>query len=548
MSSGLRTTFDLLAATRNEAASDLLLETLCSVRSDIKFTALHAVTERRSLRLHHELLLRWHTFNERAKTILVDSGTRFTEAVRGALLSPDEQLGANGCDAVLRLSEYDLMSVLITAAEDPHNPNQDKAAGAILALAELLNDELANPRDYRNRRDPHIVRRFVVGVLETSINRFELHQRREIVEAFLVLATCENSALRGILRHSNARVFHTACNLLANSPRLGVIRLLLNFLDSLHTPAPCRKAISCRHDISFLRCFLKKINDDLTFNAGENLKKITVFEWLNSDLSGLLALNGIEQSGLVALVMASSMDRSDAFEVIQFVIHSGQPEGRRAAASVLPQFDSPESKELLFELSDDDDPMVQATVIGHMRDTGAPGALPRLIQLLESPHEVVREALRECLSEFTFERYLAAFATLDEAVQASTGTLVKRVDADGVHRLANEFKSGAQNRQLRAIDMAIAMDAVGDLDSQITALSTSPNQTIRGAAVKAMACCDTQRTRAALRDLLMDRSTAVKEAAEQALQMFAARQTGIVDMSLGEDAPFPSTPESEMPA
>jgi hypothetical protein len=63
-----------------------------------------------------------------------------------------------------------------------------------------------------------------------------------------------------------------------------------------------------------------------------------------------------------------------------------------------------------------------------------------------------------------------------------------------------------------------------------------------------MACCDTQRTRAALRDLLMDRSTAVKEAAEQALQMFAARQTGIVDMSLGEDVPFPSTPESEMPA
>ena len=446
------------------------------------------------------------------------------------------------------MSEYDLIPVLVTAAEDQHNPNQDKAAGTILALAELLNDKLATPRDYRNRRDPQIVRRFVVGVLETSINRFEHHQKREIVEAFLVLVTCENSALRGILKHSNTKVFHTACNLLANSPRLGVIRLLVNYLDALHIPALCRKVISSRHDISFLRYFLKKINDDLTVNARANLKRISVFEWLKNDLSSPWALNGSEQSGLVALVMASSMDRADAFEVIQFVLNSGQLEGRRAAARVVHQFAGPRSQELLFELSDDDDPSLQATVVGHLRDTGAPGALPRLIQMLESPHKEVRVALRACLSEFTFDRYLAAFDTLNEAVQASTGTLVKRVDVEALGRLANEFKSTARNRQLRAIDMAIGMDAVGILDQEITALSTSPANSLRGAAVKAMTCCDTERIRAALRHLLMDRSTAVKEAAEQALQMFADRLTGTVDTRPDEDFPFPSTPSPETPA
>jgi len=81
MSGGLKTTFDLLAATKNEVASDLLLETLESVRSDIKFTALSAVTKRRSSRLHDELLRRWHTLSERAKAVLVDSAPRLTRAV-----------------------------------------------------------------------------------------------------------------------------------------------------------------------------------------------------------------------------------------------------------------------------------------------------------------------------------------------------------------------------------------------------------------------------------------------------------------------------------
>jgi hypothetical protein len=237
-------------------------------------------------------------------------------------------LGANGCDAALRMTEYDLIPVLVTAAEDQNNPNRERAARAILSLAESLNDEVTTPRDYRNRRDPRVIRRFVVGALEVSINRFEQHQKREIVEAFLILTTCENSALAGILRHTDSKVFQTATKLLASSPRLGVIRLLLNFLDTVYTPLPCRKVISARHDISFLRCFLKKVNDDLTGNAKANLKRIANFDWLGHDLSGLLALNGSEQSGLVMLVMVSSLDRAIAFDVLRFLIHSGQPEGR----------------------------------------------------------------------------------------------------------------------------------------------------------------------------------------------------------------------------
>jgi len=548
MSSSLKTTFDLLAETANEAATDVLLEALDSPRSEIKFAALKVVTQRRSTRLHNELLLRWHTFNERAKSILVESSSPLTKAVRDAILSQDNQLAANGCDAVLRMSEYDLIPVLVTAAEESKNPNQDQAAQTILALSELLYDEVVLPRDYRKRRDPQVVRRFVVGALEASINRFDDHQKREIVEAFLVLTTCENSTLSGLLRYTNTNVFQAAQQLLANSPRLGVIRLVLNFLEAPHTPAPVRDVISSRHDISFLRHLLKKINDNLTTYTRTNLRKIDRFDWLRGNLSQLLALNGAEQAGLVSLVVASSMEQSATFDVIRYLIDSGQPEGRRAAAGALHQFGGQEAEDLMFELSADGDPLVQARVVGHLRATGAPGALPRLIQLLESPHEVVRAALRDCLAEFTFSRYLAAFDTLDESVRATTGTLVKRVDIKAVSCLAEEIASPARNRQLRAIEMAIAMDAIQDLEREIIALGESPDHIVRLAAVKGMACCDTQRIRAALRNLMLDRATSVKEAAERVLQMFADRKTGPLDVQFGENAGFLTTPNLETPA
>ena len=65
------------------------------------------------------------------------------------------------------------MPALINAAEDESNPNRDLVADTLLQLAELLYDELAAPRDYRNRRDPQLVRQHVLGSLEQSVRRYQ---------------------------------------------------------------------------------------------------------------------------------------------------------------------------------------------------------------------------------------------------------------------------------------------------------------------------------------------------------------------------------------
>ncbi len=159
------------------------------------------------------------------------------------------------------------------------------------------------------------------------------------------------------------------------------------------------------------------------------------------------------------------------------------------------------------------------------RHAGTPGDWPRLIQLLDSPDEAIREAARSGLAEFSFDRFLVEFDRLDESLQATTGTLVKRVDQTALRQLAAEFNSPSAARQRRAVDMAIAMDAVNEMEPEITALGESPDHTVRLAAVGAMSCCNTRRTRTALEGLLTDRSAVVREAAEGVLQTFASRQS-----------------------
>ncbi len=270
---------------------------------------------------------------------------------------------------------------------------------------------------------------------------------------------------------------------------------------------------------------------DLLLDTLEEMRadeQFAALRWPRIDGRAVVALGGTEQARLVTLVMASSMGHDDALKLLRLVLRRGKAAGRRAAAGVVHQFGDLAAEELLFELSADKDPLVQADVVGHLRDTGSPRALPRLVQLLDAPHRIVREAVRRCLSEFTFRRFQTSFETLDESLQAATGTLVKRVDGEAIGRLADELEAPDGRRQLRALDMAIAMDAVADVESHVIALGESPRAVVRQAAVKAMGCCNTHRIRTALLARTDDTSAAVQTAARAALDAFVARDHGLL--------------------
>ena len=97
------------------------------------------------------------------KTILSQHHGRITGTLRDAVLGRDAATCRNGCQATVWFREYDLIPTLLTVLQDANSPHADLAAETLLELLEHLYDELAGTRDRSDRRDPQMIRRYVVA-------------------------------------------------------------------------------------------------------------------------------------------------------------------------------------------------------------------------------------------------------------------------------------------------------------------------------------------------------------------------------------------------
>jgi HEAT repeat protein len=521
VSAGLKKTLDLLAKTGNESAVDMLIPALDSADETIQEGALRALLARRSPTGHRELVRRWNSLGEHSRSLIAEHPGRISGAVRDAILSRDGRLCANGCDAALYIHEYDLMPALVNAAEDEANPHADLAGRTLLGLAAALCDELAGPRDYEHRRDPQLLRQHVIGSLELSVQRYDRHRRREIMEGFLLLVNRDNTTLKKILQDPRDKAYLAIVDVLTNSQQPGIMRLTLSYLDDPTAPAAAINILSRRGDAAFLRHLLTKIGFEPSAPAKVNLKRMDCIHWVAGDLRVLDELSNAQQHSAVQLVMASSMNRLQSYEVIRHILRNGTTGGRRAASVALAQFQGAEANQLALRAIEDSDPQVQANAFVQLRQRGIPGAMTRLIEVVDSPHAVVRDAARQCLSEFTFSRYLSAFDMLDDEVRRSTGMLVKKIDPQAFTALEQELAAKARSRRIRALQIAPLIGAVAELEGPILELLADDDHFVRAEAARALAQVDTPAVRQALRELLLDRSISVQEAAEDGLRRLA---------------------------
>src|SRR5690606_19325195 len=125
---------------------------------------------------------------------------------------------------------------------------------------------------------------------------------------------------------------------LDQSPRPGIVRLLLSYLDDPHAPLPVLQVIAGRVDISYLRQLFRKIGSEPTPVVRANLKRIESAPCLRGILSVLKALGDAEQAGVVQFAALSGVGRAPAFEIVSYVLAQEPVAGRRAAAAALAQF------------------------------------------------------------------------------------------------------------------------------------------------------------------------------------------------------------------
>lgn len=518
---GLKATFRLLTRTENEAAVRVLIPALDSLYPGIREAALQAILLRRSPAGHREVLRRLESVELRCRRIIADHPGRMTPTLREAVLGDDFAMCINACRAAVWLREYELIPSLITAVEDPLKPNSDMAGKTLTELTHLLCEDLASTQDRHDRRDPRVVRVHVVTSLELSLKRYAKHRRQEIVECFVLLADRDNLTLKQILHDPRHSAFLALFETICRSQQGSVIWLVLSFLDEPLAPSAVLSVLANRSDLKFVQCLLRSMGRTVSPVMAQNLKRVESIAWLKNNEGLLDQLDDQEQYAAVRLLMASGIPRTLAFGTIRHLLMHGRLGGRRAAAQALEAFLGAEANELALQALNDDDPEVQANVLPQLRRRGIPGALLRLVELVDSPHVVVRNAARRCLSEFSFLRFLAAFDMLDDEVRQSTGVLVKKVDPQTIPLLKTEMESRVCKRRRRALAIAVAIGAVGDLESTIIQMLQDEDHLVRAEAAAALGRSASLNSRQALSEATADRSQMVQAAARQSLDQWS---------------------------
>jgi HEAT repeat protein len=517
VTSPLAITLELLTRTRNDAADAVLLPALDAQDPIIRDGALKALLERGSVEAQRYAVARLHTFDQKWRAVVNEYRGRMSIAIRDAVLSSDVQLCKNGCELLLQFREYELTPALVNAAEDETSPNRALTAHTLLQLAELLYDELAARRDPYSRRDPERLRQQMVATLEQSLVRYNRHRVVAVLEAFLLLANRDNQTLKMILSDPRNGNYLPLTDMLTHSPRPGVIRLVLSFLDDPHAPSAAITLLAYRHDDKFIECLLRKTGAEPSPMIAHNLRRVENIAWLQSEEVILQRLDEVGQRAAVALAMRSGVNRRAVFKMIEALITRGKPGGRVAAAEALSEFNGADANALAMRALLDSDPEVQAKILPQLRHRGIPGAVGKLIELLDSPHPVVRTAARDSLAEFSFKRFVAAYDMLDEEVRKSTGEMVAKVDADAVPLLLEELSALARSRRLRALSMAAAMGLALRVEFNLHERLLDEDHLVRAEAARVLALCDTTETHEALREALTDTSLIVREAAEASL-------------------------------
>src|SRR5688572_3822702 len=206
MTGGLATTLAHLADTESNAAAEVLLAALEGSDREVSDLALAALLCRRSEEAEWYILQRWQELSQRWKTQVAQRPGWLSGAIRKAVASEDRRDFRCACAAAVSTRDFDLISIFVEAATHPLNPCAAHAAATSLELSELLADELTSPRDYRVRRDPHRQRDHALPRLERAVVELEKHGQAPLLEAFVLLASRENAALKHLLSANSSHV------------------------------------------------------------------------------------------------------------------------------------------------------------------------------------------------------------------------------------------------------------------------------------------------------------------------------------------------------
>ncbi|MBW3541722.1 MAG: HEAT repeat domain-containing protein [Planctomycetes bacterium] len=538
MSDPLSATFDLLAATVNQRAVEVLAAALDGGDECIVRLAAAALVRRESARGAVELVRRLDRLDRDIHRLLAENRRSLAPGVNHCLLSGDLGLRARALEFVRLATAWEHLGQVIrlTSSDAP-----DEAERAVDVFRELIR----RLYELQERHRPPLgtpsleVDRTVKDALEvlTGACRHwdDLARPEELVEAVLSLGRPTSESVRYVLRQSVPACRELAAELMAASTHPGVMRLVVESLSEDYPHPKALRALMLRNDPPFACQLLRSLPERLSAVQQKNLGQLPIVNWLGEESPAPEWLPEELQAAAVRYVQASALSFETKRRFHEDMIRRGGVEGRLSAAEVLASLDVAQARDLVFDALDDEDDQVQAWATSQLRSQGVPQAFSMLIERLDSPLAAVRDAARQELGGFDLERVLGLADHLEPELCRRVGGLLGKIHPGAAAELERELSSPVRQRRLRAARGAVALGLAADVFDSLVAMSRDADPVIRRTAVETLATLDTPEAHWAIAALDDDENLQVRDAARRALAATtSARHASAAEVEIAE--------------
>jgi HEAT repeat protein len=525
MDDPLTITYRLLANTGNSGATAVLARALDEGDGSVRPLAAAALAERRERLAHVELLRRFERLDGAARGVCLRHALRLSAAAADCLSDANPATRRAGLEFIRATDRYELLPALIDVINQ-----RDAEVIAVDVFRELIDRLEAHCTPAREPRPPGYlrnsgqIRHDVLTHLDRACARFaSLRHPEPIVEAVLTLGNVDDPAVAKVLTHGAAECRDAAGQLLVSSRHPAVMELIINALSRSHPSPLVLRALEQRDDPEFIRRLLAWLPAGLTEIQRRNLALVGPIVWLKPErLSDDFPPPEL-QPALVRLLTATGGVDDRKLAVQEWLIRNGTPEGRLAAAEVLPALAGTRVEKIVIGSLESQDESIQAWATGQLRSQGVAAALSLLIERLDSPLPAVRDAARRELAGFDLDRMLRLFQELDPTVCRRAAHLLRKIHPDCGDRLGLELRNPVVTRRLRAVRAADALGMQREVLPELLALSEDDDASVRRAVGEVLARLDGSEVMEALERLLTDDDGRVRRAVTEALERRRSR-------------------------
>ncbi|MDR0521847.1 MAG: hypothetical protein LBH00_08370 [Planctomycetaceae bacterium] len=519
-------TIKFIGKSANPAANEILQGLLGNADTGFRRLAFNALYLKKEPELYVMLFRQFLTDEEFWWTACSSEAEvrkdRIGKLADAAMRESSGTLRGKAAEITMKYNLLPMLPTVIYFLESSDAAVSQSMRKVLLHLAEsFYADIAAAPENERVNFDRK--REWFVGLLDSPVKRYSVNQIDEVIQSLLIIAKKDFDTMKVVAADHRSATAKKIGELLRTGDHKSYLRVLLNYVNDIESPAVMDAIITERSDPLFVRKLLEFIGKDPSPEFRDALKRFQDFAWFNADNPELPALvEGLERNA-VQLLSAVSFPKERVVRLYRFFFERPSVDSRRAAAESVRWLIGEEINRVLLHFVNDSDGLTAATIFRLLKTRNVAEVDKILPALIERPNQDIRQAIYEMMPDLHVESFAARVSQMTPMSAQSMGRYVRLADPNTYKMIEDNIGSPIPIRRSAACRVAFFTGYAKEFLAKIIKLAEEDDETsVRTTAINFLGMILEKQALETLLRLKTDRSMDVRETAERASNSWAA--------------------------